>query len=87
MSVSLKVDRAGRIVLPAGVRRQLQLKPGSALRVDIVADRIEHPPQTPAPDLVRRGKRLVIGASGEPYGAVAAVRAERDALVRRGTRR
>jgi AbrB family looped-hinge helix DNA binding protein len=87
MSVSIKVDSAGRVVLPAEVRRQLQLTPGSTLRVDVVADRIELTPQTPAPELVRRGKRLVIGASGEPYDAAAAVRAERDALARRGTRR
>ncbi len=87
MGVSIKIDGAGRVVLPADIRRRLGLVAGSTLIVDVVAERIELTPQEPAPTLVRRGRRLVIAASGEPFDAAKATRAERDALARRGTRR
>jgi AbrB family looped-hinge helix DNA binding protein len=87
MSTLASVDKAGRISLPSEVRRRLNLGPGSQLQVDVVAERIELTPQTPAPKLVRKDKRLVLAASGARQDAAGAVRAERDALARRNNRR
>ena len=86
MSHSITIDRAGRIVLPADIRRRLNLVPGSRLTLDLVALRIELTPQTePDPELVvRPGHRTVLCASGTPVDAAAATRAERDAQVGRG---
>jgi AbrB family looped-hinge helix DNA binding protein len=86
-AVDLAVDSAGRIVLPAQTRRLLGLRPGSKLRMAVVAQRIE---LTPAPAdsdtelAVSAGGRLVLAAASVANGgpapdAAAAVRAERDA--------
>ena len=46
MSQAITIDRAGRIVLPAELRRRLNLGPGSRLRLDVVAQHIELTPET-----------------------------------------
>lgn len=48
---AITIDRAGRMLLPIGVRRQLNLSPGSRLMLDVVAQRIELTPprQKPMP--------------------------------------
>lgn len=86
MKEAITVDRAGRIVLPVSVRRQLNLRAGSRLTLDVVAQRIELTPQPEAEPavLLTQGGRTVLQASGEPFDAVAAVRAERQAQARRG---
>ena len=81
MNEPVTIDRAGRIVLPVSVRRQLNLQPGSRLMLDVVAQRIELTPQS-QPDpafLTTESRRTVLRASGEPFDAAAAVRAERQA--------
>ena len=84
MSQALTLDSAGRIVLPSAVRRRLNLTPGSRLRLDVVAQRIE---LTPEPDAdaglrVVPGRRTVLLPTGQTFDAAQAVRAERDAQVR-----
>ena len=81
MKQAVTIDQAGRIVLPSAVRRTLNLGPGSRLTIDVVAQRIE---LTPQPDAdaglqVVPGRRTVLRASGQPFDAAAATRAERDA--------
>lgn len=84
MAASIVIDNAGRIVLPSEIRRRLHLVPGSRLRLEIVAERIELTPEAePAPELVRKGKRLVLPPSGAPFDAAAATREEREAQARR----
>jgi AbrB family looped-hinge helix DNA binding protein len=80
------VDKAGRLSLPSDVRRRLNLQPGSRLQVEVVAEHIELTPQIEAPTLVRKGQRVVLGASGARVDAAAAVRAERDGRAERGDR-
>jgi AbrB family looped-hinge helix DNA binding protein len=87
-AVDLAVDSAGRIVLPVQTRRLLGLRPGSKLRMAVVAQRIELTPAPAASDTelaVSAGGRLVLAAAslakagGTAVDAAAAVRAERDA--------
>lgn len=89
MSAAITIDGAGRIVLPAEVRRRLNLGPGSRLLLDVVAQRIELTPQAPegAELLTSVDGRPVLRATGKAFDAVAATRAERDAQARRGGRR
>jgi AbrB family looped-hinge helix DNA binding protein len=89
MSQAITLDAAGRIVLPAEVRRRLNLGPGSRLSLEVVAERIE---LTPQPDAggelaLSAGKRSVLRPSGKAFDAAAATRSERDAQARRGARR
>ena len=88
MKRDISIDQAGRIVLPSEVRRQLNLGPGSRLRVAVVAERIELTPEPePDPALVSApSKRKVLQATGAAFDAAAATRAEREAQARR-TRR
>ena len=87
MSQSTTIDSAGRIVVPVSVRRRLNLAPGSRLRLEVVAERIELTPEAEPEPLVRQGARLVLKPSGKPSDAAAAVRAEREAQARRDLRR
>ena len=87
MQVSTTIDGAGRIVVPAPMRRQLNLVPGSRLRLEVVAERIEVTPETEAQPLVRKAGRLVLKPSGQRTDAATLVRAEREAQARRGPRR
>ena len=91
MSQSTTVDSAGRIVVPVSVRRRLNLAPGSRLRLEVVAERIELTPEAELEPLVRQGTRLVLKPSGKPSSkrgdAAAQVRAEREAQARRDARR
>ena len=88
MKRDIAIDQAGRIVLPSEVRRQLNLGPGSRLRVTVVAERIELTP-APEPDPALAStpnKRKVLQATGTAFDAAVATRAERAAQARR-TRR
>ncbi len=81
----LVIDSTGRIVLPSEVRRRLNLRAGSRLRLDVVAERIELTPEPEAePDLrVSATKRAVLRPTGRVFDAAVATRAERDAQARR----
>jgi AbrB family looped-hinge helix DNA binding protein len=86
MTQAITVDRAGRIVLPIEVRRQLNLVAGSRLTLDVVAQRIELTPQAqPEVELVlTAGRRTMLRATGASFDAAAATRAERDAQAGNG---
>ena len=83
----LKVDAAGRVVLPQPVRKRFHLTPGSRLEIDVEPDGIRLRPTTPAPSLTDEDGLLV--HEGEPTGdllhAVEEARALRDEQVKLGS--
>jgi AbrB family looped-hinge helix DNA binding protein len=60
------IDGAGRVIIPAIIRKKAGLKPGTML--EVVADdiAIHLLPTAPSPKLVRKGKRLIAKASVKP---------------------
>lgn len=88
MTATIKIDSAGRFVLPKSFRERLHLAPGAKLKAEVVADKIE---LTPEPDegvkVICKGKRLVLAKKGMPFDAAAAIRSERETMETIGTRR
>jgi AbrB family looped-hinge helix DNA binding protein len=84
MKTALIVDSAGRVVLPSEVRRQLNLRPGSRLRLAVFAERIElaPEPEDDARTALAPSRRRVLQPTGKPLDAAAATRAERSAQAR-----
>ena len=84
MKKLLKVDSAGRVVLPQPLRKRFHLTPGSQLEIDVEPDGIRLRPHTPAPSLGSEDGLLL--HEGEPTGdllhAVEEARALRDEQVR-----
>lgn len=87
MLISTTIDGAGRVVVPASMRHQLNLAQGARLRLELVAGRIEMTPEAEAQPLVRKAGRLVLKPSGRRSDSAALVRAEREAQARRESRR
>lgn len=89
MSATILIDAAGRLVLPKSVRDSLSLTGGDALRVDVVAGRIELTPVEAGrgPELVRKRGMTVIARTGATVDAARAVAAERHSQGERGRRR
>lgn len=87
MTSTITMDAAGRVVLPAQIRKRLHLQAGAKLRLDVVADRLE---LTPEPEetsgVSRKDGRLVLSATGKSFDAAAAIRAERVKQTRRASR-
>ena len=62
------IDKAGRVVIPAEVRKQLGLAAGTELEMKIEGFTIRLVRSVAGPELVRRGERLVVrprAAEGE----------------------
>ncbi|MBI4445603.1 MAG: AbrB/MazE/SpoVT family DNA-binding domain-containing protein [Acidobacteria bacterium] len=60
------IDKAGRVVIPAAIRKRAGLKPGTELEV-IMDDIAIHLVRTgPEPKLVRRGRRLIAKPMTKP---------------------
>jgi AbrB family looped-hinge helix DNA binding protein len=53
------IDKAGRVVIPAGIRERAALVPGTELEVTLDDTGIRLERVAPGPRLVRVGKRLV----------------------------
>ncbi len=53
------IDRAGRVVIPAAIRRRAGLKPGTELEVVVDDTSVRLLRRVPGPRLVRVGGRLV----------------------------
>ena len=80
MTISISVDKAGRVVLPQQVRRQFHLLAGDRLDLEIRPDGIFLRSRARRVDLVEENGLLV--HEGEPVGdlaqAVELARANRD---------
>lgn len=80
------MDASGRLVLPKAVRDQLQLKAGAMLRAEVVGGRIELTPQDDDCELVQKNGLWVIRSKSPdapPFDAVAAIKADRQARIRK----
>lgn len=80
------IDKAGRVVIPAEIRKRLRLEPGTALDVVVDEFSVRLARSAPEPALERRGTRTVVRprASGDlPEIDVAAlIEEERDRWLR-----
>lgn len=75
------IDKAGRVVVPAAIRRRLRLRAGTKLDIVVEGDTVRLYRSVPGPRLVRVGKRLVAKptAADRPEIDIAElVEAERD---------
>jgi AbrB family looped-hinge helix DNA binding protein len=83
MNAKLRVDKAGRIVLPKPVREKLQLAPGDELVLESLDDRITLRPLRGTAQL-RKKRGVWVFRCGEPLSAstvdqtLEQVRRERD---------
>jgi antitoxin PrlF len=57
--MKMTIDRAGRVVIPAEVRKRLGLTAGTELELVIEGFAIRLVRAVAGPELIRRGKRLV----------------------------
>jgi AbrB family looped-hinge helix DNA binding protein len=57
--MTITIDKAGRVVIPAGIRERLGLRPGTPLDVSVEDASIRLVPAASAPRLVQRRGRLV----------------------------
>ena len=82
--MTLKIDKAGRVILPKTLRDRLGLHAGSDLDVRETTDGLVLKPVVSKPSLIRKGRFLV--HSGEPphgYDFTTAIDADRDARARK----
>ena len=81
------IDSAGRLVIPAEIRREAALEPGTPLEVRVRDGIIEIEPQSLEVTVVRRG-RLVVATPAKRASALRAADVERTRrdLARRGRR-
>jgi AbrB family looped-hinge helix DNA binding protein len=57
--MTVTIDKAGRVVIPAAVRERLGLRAGTPLDLSVEDAAIRLVPAAPRPELVRRRGRLV----------------------------
>jgi AbrB family looped-hinge helix DNA binding protein len=60
------IDKAGRVVIPAALRAQAGLLPGTELEIVLDAGSLRILKCVPGPKIVKRGKRLVSRATAPP---------------------
>ena len=77
MATTLKVDKAGRVVIPKRIREKMHLQPGARLRLELVGDRLELTREPNEVHLEVRGKRRVI-VGWEGFDAAKAVQDARQ---------
>lgn len=77
MATTLKVDKAGRVVIPKRIREKMHLQPGARLRLELVGDRLELTREPNEVHLELRGKRRVI-VGWEGFDAAKAVQDARQ---------
>jgi AbrB family looped-hinge helix DNA binding protein len=81
--MTLKIDKAGRVILPKPVRDRLGLRAGSDIEVEETADGVVLKPAHRKPAMVKRGKFLVYcGEIPTGYDIVRAIDDEREDRMR-----
>lgn len=74
------IDKAGRVVIPAALRRRAKLTPGTELEVTAEGFTLRLERAAPGPEIERRGRRQVVrpkaAAEGRPEIDIAALIAE-----------
>jgi len=63
-NMTVPIDRAGRIVLPKGIRDDLAIKPGDTLTVSVHGSSLTLTPNKESTGFVRKGKALVFATAG-----------------------
>jgi AbrB family looped-hinge helix DNA binding protein len=83
MKATLRMDKAGRIVIPKAFRQHWELQPGSMFTAEIIGDRIELREEIPQPNIVRskNGRRVIVGWDG--FDAAVAVQEARERQIKR----
>jgi AbrB family looped-hinge helix DNA binding protein len=89
MTITITLDKTGRVLLPSAVRQRLNLQPGARLKLELLAERIELTVQAEAqpPLALTQSHRRVLPSSGRTLDAAAATREERAAQARRRSAR
>ncbi len=57
--MTVTIDKAGRVVIPAAVRERLGLRAGTTLELSVEDAAIRLAPAAPRPEIVKRRGRLV----------------------------
>ncbi|HEV7403984.1 MAG TPA: AbrB/MazE/SpoVT family DNA-binding domain-containing protein [Chthoniobacteraceae bacterium] len=78
MKATVKVDKAGRVVIPKSFRERLELDAGSMLKAEIVGDRIVLTEEVPEAKIVRSKEGLPVIVGWEGFDAAVAVREARQ---------
>lgn len=56
--MKMTIDKAGRVVIPAEIRRRAMLEPGTAIRIVFDAGGVRIERDVPPPQIVREGRFL-----------------------------
>lgn len=82
--MTLKIDRAGRVVLPKPVRDRLGLRAGSDLEILETPEGVVLKPAAPKPSLVRKGSFWVhTGEIPAGYDVLKAIDEDREEQMRK----
>lgn len=65
-SMKTTIDKAGRVVIPAAIRSQADLRPGTELEIILDDFSIRLVRAVPGPKIVRKGNRLVARPTAPP---------------------
>ena len=80
----LKIDKAGRVVLPKPVRDRFGLKAGADLEVQEIAEGVVLKPVSKRPSLVRSGRFLVHkGQLSQGFDVLKAIDDDREERMRK----
>lgn len=80
MSQTIPIDKAGRIVIPKGIRERIGVDASTRFEVGVVLGRIELVPvrNAEASKLVRKNGRLVVASTGQKFSAAELVDLDRE---------
>jgi AbrB family looped-hinge helix DNA binding protein len=82
--MTLKIDKAGRVVLPKPVRDRLGLRAGSDLEIEETPEGIVLKPAERRPSMVKKqGLWVHTGKVPEGYDIVQAIRDDREDRIRK----
>ena len=83
MTVTVTLDRAGRLVIPKAVRRQLRLEPGDALALESQTDQLTLKPIRPAVGLKKEcGVWVYRSEQAQKFSASELVEQDREKRIR-----